>query len=84
VNKRQQKTLKTISAKPDRNNIPWDDFISVLQALGADLTEKGGSMLGVCLNGKYAVFHQPHPGREIYPSDLKRIRRYLREAGIDL
>jgi len=84
VNKRRQKTLKAIFTKPDRKNIPWDDFISLLQALGADFTEKGGSMLGVRLNGKYAVFHLPHPGREIYPSDLKRIRRYLREAGINL
>ena len=32
--------------------------------------------------GRYAVFHQPHPGKEIYPSDLKRIRRFLVEAGV--
>ena len=27
------------------------------------------------------LFHRPHPGNEIYPSDLKRIRRFLTETG---
>ena len=39
-------------------------------------------MVGVRLNGRYAVFHQPHPGKEIYPSDLKRIRRFLVEVDV--
>ena len=50
--------------------------------LGAKVSEKGGSMAGVRLNGKYAVFHRPHPGNEIYPTDLKRMRRFILETGI--
>ena len=54
--------------------------MTLLRARGADITEKGGSMVGIRLNNRYAVFHKPHPGNEIYPSDLKRIRRFLIEA----
>jgi hypothetical protein len=34
------------------------------------------------LNGRYAVFHRPHPGNMIYLSMLKRVRRCLVECGI--
>jgi hypothetical protein len=73
--------MDAIFQKPDRKDIQWDDFTTLLSALGADISPKGGSMVGIRLNGRYAVFHRPHPGNEIYPSDLKRIRRFLVEAG---
>lgn len=82
VNKRHRKTMEEILRKPDRNDIKWTDFVNLLLALDADVVEKGGSMIGVRLNGRYAVFHKPHPGNEIYTSDLKRIRRFLTETGV--
>jgi hypothetical protein len=82
VNKRHRQTLEFIFARPDLKNIRWDDFIGMLEALGADVTERGGSMYGIRLNGRYAVFHRPHPGNVIYTSMLKRVRRYLTECGI--
>jgi len=84
MQKRHRKTLTDIFQKPDRKNIKWNDFIALLKALGAEITEKGGSMVGVRLGARYAVFHKPHPGNEIYPSDLKRIRRFLIEAGVQV
>lgn len=83
MQKRHRKTLDAIFQKPDRKNIRWRDFVALLEALGADLTFKGGSLLGVKLHKRYAVFHKPHPRNEIYRSDLKRIRRFLIEARID-
>jgi hypothetical protein len=82
MHKRHQKTLDDIFQKPDRKNTQWADFIVLLQSLGAEITTSGGSMVGIRLQGRYAVFHKPHPGNEIYPSDLKRIRRFLTEAGV--
>lgn len=82
MHKRHQKPLNDIFYKPDRKDIQWDDFITLLRALGADITEKGGSMVGIRLNSRYAVFHKPHPSNEIYLSDLKRIRRFLTEASV--
>jgi hypothetical protein len=37
-------------------------------------------MTGVRLKGRYAMFHKPHPGTTLYPTDLKRIRRFLIEV----
>jgi hypothetical protein len=82
VRTRHRKTLRGIFAKSDRKNIKWDDFVGLLIELGADVTEKGGSMVGVRFKSRYAVFHRPHPGNEIYPTDLKRIRRFLLESGM--
>jgi HicA toxin of bacterial toxin-antitoxin, len=82
VRTRHRKILQGIFAKPDRKNLKWDDFVGLLIELGADITEKGGSMVGVRYKIRYAVFHRPHPGNEIYPTDLKRIRRFLLESGL--
>jgi len=82
VNKKHRATLQAIFARPDRKDFRWEDFVALLVGLGADITEKGGSMVGVRLNDRYAVFHRPHPGNVVYLSMLKRIRRYLLECGI--
>lgn len=82
MNRKHRQTLAALFARPDRKDIRWDDFISLMEELGAEITTKGGSMTGFRLNGRYAVFHRPHPGNLIYPSMLKRIRRYLNECGV--
>lgn len=84
MNKKSRQTLESIFARPDRKDIRWNDFIGLLTELGADITEKGRSMVGIRLNGRYAVFHRPHPGNEIYPSMIKRIRRFFHGCGVSL
>ena len=74
--------MDALFQKPDRRDIPWDDFLMPVAALGTEITEKGGSMISLRLNGRYAVFHKPHASNESYVSDLKRIRRFLQEAGV--
>ena len=82
MNRKHRHTLSAIFAHPDKKDIRWDDFIALLVELGAEISEKGGSMVGLRLNGRYAVFHRPHPGNLIYTSMLKRIRRFFDECGI--
>ena len=65
VNRKHRQTLSALFARPDKKDIRWDDFIGLLMELGADVSEKGGSMVGLRLNGRYAVFHRPHPGNFI-------------------
>ena len=84
MNKKHRATLEAVFSRPDRKDIRWDDFVGLLTILGADVTEKGGSMVGFRLNGRYSVFHRPHPGNLIYPSTLKYIRKYLLECGVRL
>jgi hypothetical protein len=83
MGKKHRKTFEAILEKPDRKDIDWDDFVSLLNYLGAFIKQQGGSAHGIRLNGEYAVFHKPHPGHTIYPTDLKRIRRFLMNAGIE-
>jgi hypothetical protein len=82
VSKKPKHTYELIYEKPDRKDIDWDDFINLLIFLGASIRQQGGSAHGIKLNGEYAVFHKPHPGHTIYQSDLKRVRRFLSNAGI--
>jgi hypothetical protein len=82
VSKKYQRTLALIFEKPDKKDIDWDDFIRLLVFLGALIRHQGGSAYGIRLNGEYAVFHKPHPGHTLYQADLKRIRKFLSNAGI--
>lgn len=83
VGKPHRKTFESLFQKPDRSDIDWDDFLNLLVFLGAVIKTHAGSAHGIKLNGNYAVFHKPHPGHTIYPTDLKRIRKFLRDAGIE-
>lgn len=80
---KHQRVFALIFDKPDKKDIDWDDFINLCIYLGASVNQSGGSAHGIKLNGEYAVFHKPHPGHTIYPTDLKRIRRFLKAAGVE-
>lgn len=82
VHNKHRETLKAIFARPDRKDVRWDDWIALLQVLDATITQRGGSMFGVHLGDRYAIFHRPHPGNHVYPTDLKRMRRFLVESGV--
>jgi hypothetical protein len=82
VSKKHHKTLEAIFAKPDRANILWDDIEDLFVALGASVSYGGGSMVRVFLHDVIAVFHRPHPQKETYKAALKRVRRFLVEAGV--
>ncbi len=82
MRKKHRKTLTKIFAHPDRANIPWDDVEALLVVLGTTVSYGGGSMVRVLLNDVVAVFHKPHPQKEVYKSAVRRIRRFLREANI--
>ena len=83
MSKKHQRTYALIFEKPDRKDIEWKDFIHLLEYLGASIRSSGGSAHGIRLNGEYAVFHKPHPGHTLYQSDLKRVRKFLINAGIE-
>jgi hypothetical protein len=82
MNRKHQKTLAAIFAEPTRANISWEDAVSLFQALGATITPGGGSMFGFDLHGVTAVFHTPHPSRELPKTLVRRFRRFLEGAGV--
>jgi hypothetical protein len=79
---RHQRTLERIFETPERADIPWRDVETLLSAVGGDVSEGRGSRVRVALNGVRAVFHRPHPRKEVDKGMVKSVRRFLAEAGV--
>ena len=78
-----RKTLVALFASPIRLNIAWNDLLSMLGSFGAAIaTDVGGSMHSVTFKGRTIVLHKPHPGSEIPPAMVRRVRQFLRDAGV--
>ena len=78
------KTLRAIFEDPVHPDIEWTGIEKLLLALGAEVSEGRGSRVRVYLKGVRAVFHRPHPQKEIEKGALKSMRRFLTEAGVQL
>jgi HicA toxin of bacterial toxin-antitoxin, len=84
MNNKQLKTLNAIFTDPIPVNIAWRDIVTLLEALGATITQGKGSRVRVLLNGQRAVFHEPHPERVTDKGAVKSVREFLVNAGITL
>lgn len=80
---KHKKILQQIFENPVRPDVVWLDIESLLNALGADISEGNGSRIRIYLNGIRAVYHRPHPQKECDKGALKSVRRFLTEAGIN-
>ncbi len=78
----QRKTLDALFEKPERADIAWDDIISLLSALGAEISQGRGSRVWIALNGRRAIFHRPHPRKETDKGAVKDMKAFLEYAGI--
>lgn len=82
MNHKQIQILNAVFRDPIQANIMWSDVETLLDALGAEISEGNGSRVRVYLKGVRAVFHRPHPEKEVDKGAIKSIRRFLMEAGI--
>jgi hypothetical protein len=80
---KHRRTLEAIFAHPVRADIAWVDIESLLIACGAELSEGRGSRVRIALNDVRAVFHRPHPRKEVDRGTVRSMRRFLLEAGIE-
>jgi hypothetical protein len=60
----------------------WRDCENLLIHLEAEISEGNGSRVRIALKGVRAVFHRPHPRKEIDKGALVSLRRFLENAGI--
>ena len=56
--------------------------MSLLAALGAEISEGKGSRVRIALGDIRAVFHRPHPRKETDKGALRSMKRFLSEAGV--
>ena len=83
MNNKQRQTLKAIFDLPIRSDIKWTSIESLFQALGANISQGRGSRVRISLNGVKAVFHEPHPEKEINKGAVKAVREFLENAEIE-
>ena len=84
MKKKHQKTLESIFKTPVQSNATWKDVESLLVNMGAEVSEGSGSRVRIILNGVKAIFHRPHPHKEIDKGALVSMRRFLENARIKL
>lgn len=77
MQRRHQRTLRRIHARPTSGNIPWADIESLFIALGADVSERAGSRVAVVLFEEVRVFHRPHPSPHTDKGAVANIRRWF-------
>lgn len=82
MNRKHQRTLEAIFSTPVRASINWKDIESLFNALGAKIEEGRGSRVRILLNEEEAVFHRPHPQKEIDKGAVVSVRRFLENAGV--
>lgn len=82
VKRKHQKTVELIFRHPPSANVKWGDIEALLLQLGAEVSEREGSRVGIRLFGERRVFHRPHPLPDTDKGALASIRKWLEENGV--
>ena len=84
MNKKQRNTYNALFAEPIRRNILWTDVVSLVLTLDGQVLQGDGSRVRFDLNDVSLNIHSPHPQKELKRYQVKAIREFLLNAGIEL
>jgi HicA toxin of bacterial toxin-antitoxin, len=84
MNKKQRITYSALFAEPIRRNILWNDVVSLILAFDGKVLQGDGSRVRFDLNGVSLNIHSPHPQKELKRYQVKAVREFLVNAGVDL
>ena len=82
MKRKHQATLVQIFARPVSGTIRWSEIEALFVALGAEVSEREGSRVGVFLFGEVRVFHRPHPTPDTDKGAVSSIRKWLESHGV--
>jgi len=82
MKKKHLKTLALIFKQPVSANVDWKDIEALLLELGAEISEREGSRIGVRLFGDRRVFHRPHPSPKTDKGAVAAVREWLKLNGV--
>jgi hypothetical protein len=71
-----------IFARPTSGSIRWVDIEALFVELGAEISEREGSRIGIFLFGEVRVFHRPHPSPDTDKGAVASIRKWLESHGV--
>ena len=82
MEKKAQRTLAALFAHPTSANIQWREVEGLFRELGADISEREGSRVGVVLFDEVRVFHRPHPSPNTDKGAVVSVRKWLEQHGV--
>lgn len=82
MKKKHQKILERIFASPVSGSIRWKEIELLFQEVGAEISEREGSRIGVKLFGEIQVFHRPHPSPDTDKGAVASIRKWFERNGV--
>jgi HicA toxin of bacterial toxin-antitoxin, len=84
MNKKQRNTYSALFAEPIRRNILWNDVVSLVLALDGQVLQGDGSRVRFDLNEVSLNIHSPHPQKELKRYQVKAVREFLINAGVEI
>jgi HicA toxin of bacterial toxin-antitoxin, len=84
MSKKQRNTYSALFAEPIRRNILWDNVVFLVLALEGQVLQGDGSRVRFDLNGVSLNIHSPHPQKELKRYQVKAVREFLINAGVEL
>ena len=82
MQRKHQRTLELIFSRPVSGSVKWREIEALLVALGAEVTEREGSRVGVKLFADRRVFHRPHPSPDTDKAAVESVRKWLDANGV--
>jgi hypothetical protein len=82
MKRKHQKTLELIFTRPISGNIQWKEIEALFIELGAEISEREGSRVGVRLFNERRVFHRPDPTPNTDKGAIASIRTWLTSNGV--
>ena len=82
MQRKHLRTLALIFSRPVSGSIKWRDIEALLLALGAEVSEREGSRVGVKVFGDRRVFHRPHPSPDTDKAAVESVRKWLENNGV--
>ena len=79
MKRKHQKTLELIFSRPLSGNIKWRDIEALFVELGAEISQREGSRVGVRLFNDRRVFPRPHPSPNTDKGAVTSIREWLKK-----
>ena len=82
MQRKHLRTLALIFSRPVSGSIKWRDIEALLLALGAEVSEREGSRVGIKVFGDRRVFHRPHPSPDTDKAAVESVRKWLENNGV--